>query len=154
MQEKKINFQVTLEFISFTLKVKLGSSTCTLKVKGSSLTLLSIRTRDSAWTLGSWYPAPKYEKRSVEIKGISQVHILLYGDKFNGEIDIVQFIFTRCVVYSFSEYFFLLFHSTTKNINDCLYEKDYLVCNLPNKINCTSYNYMSYKSTWTSPKLL
>ena len=95
MQEKKINFQVTLEFISFTLKVKLGSSTCTLKVKGSSLTLLSIRTRDSAWTLGSWYPAPKYEKRSVEIKGISQVHILLYGDKFNGEIDIVQFIFTR-----------------------------------------------------------
>ena len=28
---------------------------------------------------------------------------------------------------------FLLFHSTTKNINDCLYEKDYLVCNLPNK---------------------
>ena len=103
MQEKKINFQVTLEFISFTLKVKLGSSTCTLKVKGSSLTLLSIRTRDSAWTLGSWYPAPKYEKRSVEIKGISQVHILLYGDKFNGEIDIVQFIFTRCVVYSFEQ---------------------------------------------------
>ena len=63
----------------------------------------------------------------------SQVHVLLYGVKFNGEIDIVQFIFTRCVVYSFSEYFFLLFHSTTKNINDCLYEKDYLVCNLPNK---------------------
>ena len=25
------------------------------------------------------------------------------------------------------------FHSTTKNINDCPYEKDYLVCNLPNK---------------------
>ena len=29
--------------------------------------------------------------------------------------------------------FLLLFYSTTKNINDCLYEKDYLVCNLPNK---------------------
>ena len=29
----------------------------------------------------------------------SHVHVLLYGVKFNGEIDIVQFIFTRCVVY-------------------------------------------------------
>ena len=43
----------------------------------------------------------------------SHVHVLLYGVKFNGEIDIVKFIFTRCVAYSFSEYFFLLFHSTT-----------------------------------------
>ena len=32
----------------------------------------------------------------------SHVHVLLYGVKLNGEIDIVQFILTRCVVY-FSE---------------------------------------------------
>ena len=29
----------------------------------------------------------------------SHVHVLLYGVKFNGKIDIVQFIFIRCVVY-------------------------------------------------------
>ena len=31
--------------------------------------------------------------------------------------------------------FLLLFLSTTKNVKDCLYEKDYLVCNLPSKKN-------------------
>ena len=31
------------------------------------------------------------------------VHVLLYGVNFNSEIDIVQFIFTRCVVYSFEQ---------------------------------------------------
>ena len=56
------------------------------------------------------------------------------GFKFNGEIDITQFIFTPSV-YSliFQWILFLLFHSITKNINDCLYEKNYLVIkNLPN----------------------
>ena len=38
----------------------------------------------------------------------SHVHVLLFSVKFNGEIDIVQFIFTRCVVYSFSERFFVV----------------------------------------------
>ena len=33
---------------------------------------------------------------------IGHVHVL-YGVKFNGEIDIVQFIFTPCVVYSFEQ---------------------------------------------------
>ena len=31
------------------------------------------------------------------------VHVLLYGVIFSGEIDIVQSIFTRCVVYSFKQ---------------------------------------------------
>ena len=39
---------------------------------------------------------------------MSHVHVLFYGFKFNGEIDIVQFIFTRCVVHSFIWYFFFL----------------------------------------------
>jgi hypothetical protein len=30
-------------------------------------------------------------------------HVLLYDVKFNGEIDIVQFIFTQCVVYSLEQ---------------------------------------------------
>ena len=30
----------------------------------------------------------------------NHVYVLLYSVKFNGDIDIVQFIFTRCVVYS------------------------------------------------------
>ena len=34
---------------------------------------------------------------------IGHVHVLLYVVKFKGEIDIVQFIFTRCVVYSFEQ---------------------------------------------------
>ena len=38
----------------------------------------------------------------------SHVHVLLFSVKFNGEIDIAQFIFIRCVVYSFSEYFFFI----------------------------------------------
>ena len=60
------------------------------------------------------FPIPKNVSSVIESnKGdIGHVHVL-YGVKFNGEIDIVQFIFTRCVVYSFSDYFFLLFHSTT-----------------------------------------
>ena len=41
-------------------------------------------------------------------KGISftcngHVHVLLYDVKFNGEIDIVQFIFTQCVAYSLQQ---------------------------------------------------
>ena len=41
-------------------------------------------------------------------KGISftcngHVHVLLYGIKFNGEIDIIQFIITRFVVYSLEQ---------------------------------------------------
>ena len=36
---------------------------------------------------------------SVEIQSLQKSHvdILLYSVKFNSEIDIVQFIFTRCV---------------------------------------------------------
>ena len=63
----------------------------------------------------------------------SQVHVLLYGVKFNGDIDIVQFIFTRCVVYSFSEYFFVVVSFNYNKYHNCLYEKGYLVCNLPKK---------------------
>jgi hypothetical protein len=33
----------------------------------------------------------------------TSMNMLLYGVKFNGEINIVQFIFTRCVVYSFEQ---------------------------------------------------
>jgi hypothetical protein len=47
-------------------------------------------------------------------KCTSHVHVLLYSVKFNGEIDIIQFIFTGCVVYSFSEYFFLLLFQLQK----------------------------------------
>jgi hypothetical protein len=34
--------------------------------------------------------------------------VLLHGVKFIGEIGIIQFIFTRCAVYSFSEYSFFV----------------------------------------------
>ena len=103
---------------------------------------------------------PRCHKITYETSELFAALIIITSVKFNHEIDIVQFLFTRCVVYSFGEYCFLLFHSTTKNINDCLYIKDYLVCNLPKdscpwiyltKVNYTSYNYTSYKSTWTSP---
>ena len=38
-------------------------------------------------------------KKKMSTLDIGHVHVLLYAVKFNGEIDIVQFIFTRCVVY-------------------------------------------------------
>ena len=43
------------------------------------------------------------------------------------------YFFSICRLF-FQWILFLLLHSTTKNINDYLYEKDYLVCNLPNNI--------------------
>jgi hypothetical protein len=42
-------------------------------------------------------------KRMILELYIGHVNVLLYGVKFNGEIDIVQFIFTRCVVYSLEQ---------------------------------------------------
>ena len=39
------------------------------------------------------------------------VHVLLYGLKFNGEMDIVQFIFIQCVVYSLEQKIVLQFYS-------------------------------------------
>ena len=51
----------------------------------------------------------------------------MYSVKFNGEIDIVQFVFTRCVeVYSIKNCL------SIKKLKEMPYEKDYLVCNLPN----------------------
>jgi hypothetical protein len=41
------------------------------------------------------------------------VHVLLYGVKFNSEIDILQFIVTQCVVYSLEQKLFL--HKKLKN---------------------------------------
>ena len=49
--------------------------------------------------------------------------------QIHSEIDILKFIFTRCVVYSFKQ----KLSWKISERNDCPYEKDYLVCNLPNK---------------------
>jgi hypothetical protein len=56
----------------------------------------------------------------------------LYGVKFNGEIDLVQFIFIQCVVYFFRTK--IVFTLKVNERNECPYEKDcLLVRNLPNK---------------------
>ena len=61
-------------------------------------------------------------------------HVLLqlYGVKFNGEIDILQF---DCVVYSFSENFFCRCFVQLQKISmtASIKKKDYLICDLPNK---------------------
>ena len=59
-------------------------------------------------------PVMEFQKREYKIiflpkKEATSMYYLSYGVKFNGEIDIVQFIFTLCVVYTFSEYLFVAF---------------------------------------------
>ena len=71
----------------------------------------------------------------------SHVHVLLFSVKFNGEIDILQFIFTRCVVYSFIQLQKISMTASMKKITWCVI---YLI----------KVNYTSNKSTWTSPKNL
>ena len=49
--------------------------------------------------------------------------------------------------------FLLLFLSTTKNVNDSLYEKDYLVCNLPsnkNKLHIVQLHIVQKYIPWES----
>ena len=70
----------------------------------------------------------------------------------DSEIDIVEFTFTRCVVYSFSEYFFVVSFNYKKYQWLPLWKRlpgagvIYLI-----KVNYASYNYTSHKSTWTPP---
>ena len=73
-----------------------------------------------------------------------------YGVKFNGEIDIVQFIFTQFVVYFFEQKVSLHkkvekqmkgMTAPMKKITWCVI---YLI-----KVNYTSYNYTPCNSTWT-----
>ena len=79
----------------------------------------------------------------------SHVHVLLYGVKFNGEIDIVQFIFTWCVLYSLVKKC-LCIKSWKINERDLFantyFQKSviYLI-----KVNYTPYNYTPRNSTWT-----
>ena len=56
------------------------------------------------WVLNVWINQAYYGNIENFINlATDHVHILLYGVKFNSEIDIIQFIFTRCVVYPFKQ---------------------------------------------------